>query len=95
MSEAEVQQITAEIAAARAELGETVAQLAARLDVRTRAKTKVAQTRGNVAQAVRQAPGEAQARAQLVWRERPVAVLLSGAGLAALIALLIARGRRR
>ncbi|MBB2942899.1 ElaB/YqjD/DUF883 family membrane-anchored ribosome-binding protein [Actinoplanes lutulentus] len=91
-----------EIKQTRADLGETVQALAARADVKARAKEQVVQTRqrvltqaaeltGRVREAAREPVSETGARV----RANPAPVLLVAAGLAALVGvILIVRGRR-
>ncbi|HEU5110716.1 MAG TPA: DUF3618 domain-containing protein [Micromonosporaceae bacterium] len=84
----DVAALRAEIEQTRAELGETVQALAAKADVKARMKESAA----HKAAQVRDSANHAVERA----RERPVPWLaVAGAVAAAVVAVLIIRGRRR
>jgi hypothetical protein len=83
MSEKDTEQLRREIVRTRAELGETVQELAERADVPARVKARVVETRDQVQSRVGNA-----ARTPVPW------VLLAAAG-AALVAVLVIRWRRR
>jgi Protein of unknown function (DUF3618) len=97
-------EIEADIERTREELGDTVEALAAKTDVKTRAKEKVTETKETISQKVSgmgdsakaAAPESASAGAQqaaAVVKENPENAALAGAFAAGLIAGWIARGR--
>ncbi|HEV7208852.1 MAG TPA: DUF3618 domain-containing protein [Mycobacteriales bacterium] len=87
MTNADTARIRAEIAATRAEVGQTVTALSARLDVKARARVKRAEIVANI----RQAGAEAQANAVTFWHERPEVVVGTGAAGGALLVFLLVR----
>jgi Protein of unknown function (DUF3618) len=98
------EEIEADIEATREELGDTVEALAAKTDVKARAKEKVTETKETISEKVsdlggsaREAtPDSASAGAQqaaTVVKENPEHAALAGAFVAGLIAGWIARGR--
>ncbi|MDQ2675742.1 MAG: DUF3618 domain-containing protein [Actinomycetota bacterium] len=108
MSESQEQrtpeEIQADIENAREELGDTVEALAAKTDVKARAKAKVEETKETVSEKVsgfsdsarQAAPGSASSGAQQaasVVRENPERAALAGAFVAGILAGWIIRGR--
>jgi len=98
------EQIEAEIERTRAEMGDTVEQLAAKTDVKARAKDKVDETKARVTQKVsgaadqakQAAPESASQGAQqavTAAKENPEYVKLAGAFAAGTLAGWILRGR--
>ncbi len=83
-----IEELRAEIKQTRADLGETVQALAAKADVKARAREQVEQAR----QRVLDAAGRAQERVRS--NGIPIALVLAGVA-AAVGAILIVRGRRR
>jgi ElaB/YqjD/DUF883 family membrane-anchored ribosome-binding protein len=98
----DLDRLRAEIQLTRAELGETVQALAAKADVKARAKDQLDQTKDRVLTAagdagarVRTVAADAGERVRTGVRTSPVPVSLVVAGLAALAGIiLIIRGRR-
>ncbi|AEV87446.1 hypothetical protein ACWT_6433 [Actinoplanes sp. SE50] len=87
--------LRAEIKQTRAELGETVQALAARADVKARAREQVAQTRQRLLGQAAAAGDRLQAVSAGTVRANQLPVVLIAAGLAAVVGvILIVRGRR-
>ena len=80
----DIDDIRADIAATRAELGDTVAALSDRLDVKARA--------GHAIKEVRESLEERAATGVRVLRDVPVAALVIGVGAAVAVALMLWRG---
>ncbi|KAF4410636.1 MULTISPECIES: DUF3618 domain-containing protein [Streptomyces] len=74
------EELRAEVVRARERLGDTVEQLAARADVKSRARARAAEMRAEVEHEVR--------------RVRPAPVLTAAGVLTAVLVLLVVRGRR-
>lgn len=83
-----IEELRAEIKQTRADLGETVQALAAKADVKARAREQVEQAR----QRVLDAAGQAQERVRS--NGIPIALVLAGVA-AAVGVILVVRGRRR
>jgi hypothetical protein len=91
MTTEDTEAIRADIAATRAELGDTVEALAAKTDVKARAKESVAAVEERAADAARTAV--VQVKETVRRRPAPVAAVL--AGLAALVGAVMVVRRRR
>jgi len=87
--EIEIQQ---EIERTREHLGETVEELAARADVRTRARAKAAEVRGKAAEAAGQLRQSRLVQGRLAQRRWPAAAAAAGA---VVIGSILVRRRRR
>lgn len=91
-----IEQAEAEVAATREELADTVDELGARLDVKTRAKQSVAEVRTHAAAAVGDAAAQARhATLDDRGRPRPVALAVAGLVAAALGAAVVVWRKRR
>jgi cobalamin biosynthesis Mg chelatase CobN len=87
-----VEELRAGIKQTRAELGETVQALAAKADVKARARDQVEQVKEKALGQVEQA----KVRAREVATATPVPIALVVAGVAAVVGIiLVVRGRRR
>jgi hypothetical protein len=88
--------LRAEIARTRAALGETVQALAAKADVKARVRESAAQTTLRVRQQAAQATAQLRDQATRQGRRAPLpwAALAAGA-VAAVVTVLVLRGRRR
>ncbi|XVU23302.1 DUF3618 domain-containing protein [Actinoplanes sp. CA-054009] len=91
-----VEELRAEIKQTRAELGETVQALAAKADVKARAKDQVELTKQRVLDKVRSTAGRVNQTGEQAVRSSPVPLPLVVAGVVAIVGvILIVRGRRR
>lgn len=91
------EQIEAEIEATRSEMGETVAAVAEKADVKGQAKEKVEEAKDQAREKVEEAKGkvgEIKAQAPSAARENPVPVALAGAFIAGVVIGRISRRRR-
>jgi ElaB/YqjD/DUF883 family membrane-anchored ribosome-binding protein len=92
----DVDALRAEIKQTRAELGETVQALAAKADVKARAKDQVEQTKQKVKAQAAEATGKVRDDTTDQVRRNPIPAAAVLAGIVALVGvILIVRGRRR
>ncbi len=91
MTTPDTARIHADIEATRAEVGQTVAALTARLDVKARARTKRDEIKANISQVA----GETRTSAVTFWNERPQVVVGAGTVGMGLLAVLLVRKVRR